>query len=256
MPQLVTHFSKSTDHGQTWTPPLPIVGTTGAIGAQGNELLVTPEGDLVVVYTTQTRIQAVRSTDGGTTWSAPITIGNAGDEVTTPEGGLVRSAAASPTADVGPDGSIVVAWQYNIGPTFGTVTYARSTDGGLTWSETAWAVTPDSVVFSPALAIDDDGTIGIAYYDFRNDIAGDGRADTDVWLAWSRDDGTTWNESHLSGPFDLHRAPYADGYFLGDYIGFEAAGSVFQGAIPMTPVAGEGPATDIWSATVDFSGVG
>ncbi|MGZ6586505.1 MAG: hypothetical protein ACXVHX_19550 [Solirubrobacteraceae bacterium] len=37
-----------------------------------------------------------------------------------------------------------------------------------------------------------------------------------TWIARSHDGGATWTDDHLAGPFDLHPAPYARGYFVGD----------------------------------------
>jgi hypothetical protein len=66
--------------------------------------------------------------------------------------------------------------------------------------------------------------VAISYYDFRNDVSGDRRLTTDHWLIHSHDGGGTWSESHLAGPFDMHQAPYARGYFVGDYQGLDSQG--------------------------------
>ena len=85
-----------------------------------------------------------------------------------------------------------------------------------------------------ALAVSSDGeqaaVLGelVAVYDFRNDVSGDRRLTTDHWIAHSHDGGTTWSEDHLAGPFDLHQAPYARGYFVGDYQGLDSQGAVFR----------------------------
>ena len=66
------------------------------------------------------------------------------------------------------------------------------------------------------------------YYDFRNDVSGDGALTTDHWIVHSHDGGATWTENHLGGPFDMHQAPYARGYFVGDYQGLDSQGSAFR----------------------------
>ena len=68
----------------------------------------------------------------------------------------------------------------------------------------------------------------------------------------STDAGATWQERRIGGPFDLRRAPYADGYFLGDYVGMVAAGTTFHAIVPMVPEDGEAPITDIYSVTIRF----
>lgn len=45
-----------------------------------------------------------------------------------------------------------------------------------------------------------------------------------MWLTQSTDGGATWEEQHVTGPFDMKQAPVARGFFLGDYMGLEAIG--------------------------------
>ena len=75
--------------------------------------------------------------------------------------------------------------------------------------------------------VNDDGVVAVSYYDFRNDESGDGELTTDHWIVHSHDGGATWTENHLAGPFDMHQAPYARGYFVGDYQGLDSQGSAF-----------------------------
>ena len=52
----------------------------------------------------------------------------------------------------------------------------------------------------------------------------------DHWLAVCRaacTDPTAWQEAHVAGPFDMQRAPYARGFFIGDYMGLAAQGDAF-----------------------------
>ena len=51
---------------------------------------------------------------------------------------------------------------------------------------------------------------------------------TDHWIVHSHNGGDTWTEDHLGGPFDMHQAPYARGYFVGDYQGLDSQGGVFR----------------------------
>lgn len=82
--------------------------------------------------------------------------------------------------------------------------------------------------FTPSVAVAADGTIGVTYYDFRRDSGG-GEL-TDHWLVQCLPAGgqscaepSDWLETRVTNaPFDLLRAPYAYGLFLGDYVGLEA----------------------------------
>jgi hypothetical protein len=183
----------------------------------------------------------MRSTDQGATWSAPITI----DDMRTvgtqdPESGIpVRSGGILGSIAVAPGGDLWVAWQDSRfwgvvclnPPCFGfgdSIVLARSTDGGLTWGAPVLVpADPQVQAFTPSVHVADDGTIGVTYYDFRDDPGNDGYALTGYWLATSEDAGVTWTERRISGPFDLRIAPNALGLFLGDYEGLRSSGTNF-----------------------------
>jgi hypothetical protein len=72
----------------------------------------------------------------------------------------------------------------------------------------------------------------VTYYDFRNNTAAAG-VPTDYWLIHCHSDCTNaanWagSETHLAGPFDIETAPFARGYFLGDYEGLASSGNRFM----------------------------
>ena len=51
---------------------------------------------------------------------------------------------------------------------------------------------------------------------------------TDYWFTTSTDGGATFgNETHLAGSFDMLTAPYASGFFTGDYEGLDTSGTTF-----------------------------
>jgi hypothetical protein len=109
---------------------------------------------------------------------------------------------------------------------------SRSTDAGLTWSTPVVADhTPRGVdAFTAMVDVDDQGRVAVSYYDFRNDVSGDGQLSTDFWVTHSHDGGVTFpNENRLTdASFDMRTAPDALGYFIGDYTGLAHAGSVFH----------------------------
>jgi hypothetical protein len=88
--------------------------------------------------------------------------------------------------------------------------------------------------FLPAVSVRVDGTIGVLYYDMRNDTADPSTLLVDVWLATSRD-GVAWTERHVDGPFDFDRAPIGEGgLFVGDYQGLASAAGEFVGFFART----------------------
>jgi hypothetical protein len=68
---------------------------------------------------------------------------------------------------------------------------------------------------------------------------------TDPWLSTSTD-AMNFTESHVSGPFDLDRAPNADGLFLGDYQALVSVGAEFRPFFVQTTAAGAGNPTDVY----------
>ena len=106
--------------------------------------------------------------------------------------------------------------------------------------------------FFPSVAVDSHGTVGVTWYDLRNDQPGDAALTADAWFASSNDRGRTWRQSHLAGPFDMRAAPFGDnGHQLGEYQGLAALpGRDFAAlfAAP-APLAKDGP-TDIFFARI------
>jgi hypothetical protein len=124
-----------------------------------------------------------------------------------------------------------------------------SSDGGATWSApvkinktptTIAAV--DQQAWEPAIAIADDGSVAVTYYDLRNNVPG-GPTLTDYWLVHA-DAGVdltnpaNWDELRLTDKsFDLQKAalPTAgNAADLGDYQSLVASGNSFGAFFSMT----------------------
>ena len=65
--------------------------------------------------------------------------------------------------------------------------------------------------------------MGVTFYDFRNNTAADGILATDQFAVHCHADCTqtaSWAETQVTPTsFDMRRAPFARGYFVGDYEG-------------------------------------
>jgi hypothetical protein len=82
-----------------------------------------------------------------------------------------------------------------------------------------------------------DGTLGVTYYDTRQDVPGDVPYVAESWFAHSDDRGDTWSETSLRGRFDLRstllrRIPVR-GRFVGDYAGLAALPRGFGAAFAL-----------------------
>jgi hypothetical protein len=80
--------------------------------------------------------------------------------------------------------------------------------------------------------VTDDGTVLVTHYDFRNNTPDDGILGTDYWAVHRHaatelcTDGATWNEETpiTTETFDMRQAPFARGWFVGDYEGLASDG--------------------------------
>ena len=257
----ITYFAESHDGGATWSPPRPTYESPGTEAA-GHIILVPRDGTLVDVFALATgggeasaAIVATTSTDGGQTWSQPTPISRReSNSGTDPEKGNLVRAPAIPTAAVGPDGRIFVAWQQVTTPDAGGVLLAESRDAGKTWTDPRTVVSEPNQVIVPTLAATADGTLGLSFYDFRDDKSGDDPLTTEFWFRRSSDGGRTWSEARVAAPFDLRTAVDASGYMVGDYVGIAALPDGFANAFSMSrPAAQTGP-NDVFYAAATVGG--
>jgi hypothetical protein len=132
---------------------------------------------------------------------------------------------------------LYVVWQdarFNPDGLAGAV-ISMSSDGGDTWTDPIQVnqVAPESQAFLPTVEVADDGTVGVLFYDFRNDRPGDAALDTDVHLAFFDGDLNHLGEKRLtSESFNIRQMVIAGsrGYFPGDYVGLSHAGNDFVAA--------------------------
>ncbi len=232
-----TLLARSTDNGATWKPTRIVFDPGPNAQTIGNRIEVLPRGRLVnqfalIDYSAGTVIVAVIvSDDKGKTWSKPIKVADllSVGTVDPTTGAPVRSGGGLPQLSVGPDGTIYSVWPDSrfSGGVIDGIALAMSTNGGKTWSEPVQVNRDTSVAaFTPAVHVRRDGTVGVSYFDFRSDTADRDTLPTDTWLAVSSD-GIKWREARVAPAFDMVRAPFAGGLFVGDYQGLVSVGDTF-----------------------------
>jgi len=199
-------FSRSTDHGQTFSKPIII--SKSIASAQGSGIAVTPDGTVFVVWRqfafvangVDDAIIFVKSTDGGRTFSDPSTVktieGYDRSDVSA-SGSTARDCGSGPflcqsgftfhrsdslpQAAADKHGNVYVTWEEvtpspDNGDTYrpdgqSQVVVTRSANGGASWSAPV-KVDAQSVGHQwwPKLAYDKSkDTLAIVYYDSRED---------------------------------------------------------------------------------------
>jgi hypothetical protein len=198
-------------------------------------------------------IAVIRSTDHGETWSRrAITV----DRHNTFQGLVVDPDDANPatqpvrTGDIIPQitvdpnsGAIYVVFQDSrFGPR-SSIAFTQSLDGGLSWSPTIKInKTPTNIAlgnqqaFNPVATVLDDGTVGVRYSDFRNNTPDMATLGTDEFLIHCHPttptactDAANWGQEvrQTDASYNMRQAPFARGWFVGDYVGMDTDGADF-----------------------------
>jgi hypothetical protein len=187
-------LTRSTDDGLTWGP---VRGTRIMSDVYGNffgpNVTVGPDHAVYVFWWQYTdtkwpfnhgSILMSKSTDGGVTFSDPVTVTTLrtpywlGSLLLTDSGGNPFDTCATPQAAVNPvTGDIYVAfndWSDSKGTDHGNIYLMASSDGGMKWSKPV-QINDDPTSndqWFPALAVTPDGShVGLFWYDRRLDAA-------------------------------------------------------------------------------------
>jgi hypothetical protein len=247
-----TWFSKTTDGGKTWTGTRAIFDPGQNSQTIGNQIVVDPRTG--VLYDFFQRIQStgspsftprgssigfISSSDGGSTWSSPTTVSAEQTVLDTDPntGARLRTGEALPEVAIDAStGALYVVWEDArfTGGAFNEVALSTSTDGGATWSTPIQVNTntpSNREGFTPAVAVNSAGTVGVTYYDFRSLTTETATLPTDYWFRSVTSTAgvlSLGSEAHITGPFDMLIAPNAGGFFVGDYEALTTIGATFE----------------------------
>ena len=243
-------YVRSTDGGATWSAPSVIEETCGGTFVQGSQVEVGVDDEVYVAwehygsFETGRDIRLRRSGNGGSSFgpsrmvSAVVPVGD----------GFLLQGAFRAFIDLqglavdrsnGPNrGTVHISWHDGRNRSkpdpfgfcdarprycFGDILTTRSSNDGMSWS-TPLRVNDDAIdlgadQFMPAIDIDSDGTVWVAYHDRRRDAR---NLLIDTFLARSDDGGSSFSEERLTsrsfpaitGSQDLLVNPR----YMGDYI--------------------------------------
>lgn len=283
-------LARTTDGGATWEPARKIYDPGGNNQTIGNQIVVLPDGTLINFFNEILNFKnsdggtkfdfnfaLIRSRDKGATWTRGQAI--RGPKIQTmallrtsgvvdPEdGAAIRTGDLIPQAAVDRDpdspggGNLYAVWQDARfgGFQYDEIAFARSTNGGSTWStpikinQTPGSVPPGNrQAFTPAVRVGSDGTIAVTYFDFRHNTADPATLWTDAFIVHCHPSAAVdctsashWtSETRLTpASFDMRRAPFARGFFIGDYVGLAYDGTRFvPGFVQSGPAPGESDA--------------
>jgi hypothetical protein len=218
-------MSTSTDGGQHWSAP----ATNGA-GVIGGQPVVRPNGTVIVpiANASDTAIGAFNSTNGGLTWSFPVTFATVRHH--TVAGSLRESPL--PSAEIDGAGNVFVAWadcRFRRSCKTNDIVFSKSLDAtGTSWSAVTRVPidgTSSNVDhFIPGLAVNKatsnaSAKLGLTYY-FYPAASKRTSPSLSVGFISSSNAGSTWSSptTLASGMPSTWTAPTSQGRMVGDYI--------------------------------------
>jgi hypothetical protein len=224
-------MSTSTNGGKTWSAAQNPGGNAYGLGGQP---VVQPNGNVIVPFEDLNgTISSFMSTNGGSSWNAPVTIANID---TYSERANIRTSPL-PSAEIDGSGVVYVAWQdcrFESGCSANDIVFSTSSDGK-SWTKVQ-RVPADPVGsgvdhFIPGLAVDkatsgSSAHLALTYYYFTQ-ASCTTNCKLDVGYISSTNGGSTWSASQqLAGPMQLTWLANTDqGYMVGDYISTSITGS-------------------------------
>ncbi len=272
-PQFV---NRRTGPGGAWGTAIQISGAETTGTAIGCDVKTNSSGDVFVFWpdTGSRRLLVAKSTNGGVSYGAPVTINTTFDsfDIGVPSfnsrrqliytsGGAYRTATKNMVYAVwsdltGATGCTTATNEPGASATSACKTriwFARSSDGGATWAARVMINNQASLndQYNPWLVVDEtNGQIAVMYYDTAGDST---RKKTNVFYQASFDDGASW-----SAPFKVTTAQTDEtiagadsGNQYGDYNSLSGYAGTF---FPSWTDRRGGAKEEIWTAAVTEGG--
>jgi hypothetical protein len=226
----------STDGGQTWSVPVLLTVDADTV-SPGVQPVVRPNGELVVVFFEDGVAEAVRSSDGGATFSQRERISRLVFHQRPIQPTRLR-AFSLPTATVDAAGAVYVAWldcRFRSGCATDDIVWSRSAAPGRWTAPKRVPLGPlrsrtDFVL--PDLAVDPGSRgararLALTYYAVSSADCTETTCLLDVYLVTSKTAGTRWTRPRRLNPRRMRLtwlAQTSSGRMVGDYTGTVFAG--------------------------------
>jgi hypothetical protein len=258
-----------------WGTPIQVSDSQATGTCIGADVKTNSAGDVFGFFpdTGSRGIYMVKSTNGGTSYAAPVKLVTTYDsyDIGVPafssrrillyvSGGAYRNGTTNNVyalwSDLSGDSGCTAAANEpgtNASSTCKTrIWFSRSTDGGATWSARVKINNQSGLndQFNPFLAIDEtNGTLGAMYYDTVNDST---RKKVDVYYQMSTDGGATWQAAvKVSTAMTDETAAGADsGNQFGDYNSLSGYANAF---FPSWTDRRNNAKEEIWTAKITTS---
>jgi len=232
-------MSTSSDGGSTWGVPAV---TSGAANGIGGQPLVQPNGNVIVPIesTVNPEMIAYQSTDGGASWTAPVSISTIQYHA---DAGGIRSGPL-PSAATDATGTVWVVWEdcrFRNSCSTNDLVYSTSSDG-VNWSAVTRIPIDDtsSTVdhFIPGIGIDPltsgaTAHVALHYYYYSQSSCTVSTCQLFVGYLSSANGGSTWSTptTLTAAPMQLGWLPTSqNGLMVGDYIATSFVNGVPFGA--------------------------
>jgi hypothetical protein len=248
-------MSTSKNGGKTWGAAKTNAANTCVIGGQP---VVQPNGTVVVPIDTCTEdaLLAIRSTDGGNTWTQPAFVSQVLNDG---HPGNIRSPDL-PSAEIDRSGRVYVVWTdcrtENFCNAGNNDLLLSSSANGVNWtvpvriptSSPGCSAASCTDILIPGLAVDrstsgNHARLAVDYYTFPNINCTPSTCQLNVGFLSSTDGGKHWSSpQQLAGPMTLTWLPLTtQGFMVADYLstaiapGADHANPVFEVAFAPTP---------------------
>jgi hypothetical protein len=214
-------FSRSTNHGVTWSSAIRI-NTTGQNGAvQGSQVAVGPAGEVYVAYevflaTGQGQHFIAKSTNGGVSFGTAVALTPAFNNLSFTSNYRDNSFPALAVSPVAGKAFVYDVYTDQPGSSARTAFVRSKTSGGFTSPIRVNDVTTGQRLM-PAVAADANGVVHISWFDTRNNPSNSDLLD--IYATYTKNNGTSFAPNAKVTSKKINNGGSG---FLGDYSGIAA----------------------------------